>query len=182
MSNNLIQIPCLLSLSAVNFPVKMLDKFKNSFWFLQIGGWLVYLVVIYITFLSVAAEGNFLRLLYIKGFRPLEFDDRIFLEIGERSVFLKVCDISHINAAGDYSEIFTVDKRKFLIEKPLREWEARLPEKYFLRIHRQTIINLEEVEEIEAWFNRTFQARLKKFPQSLAVSRRYAVKLKSKFT
>lgn len=115
--------------------------------------------------------------------RPFEFDDRIFLEFGaNRSVFLKVCDISHINSSGDYSEVFTVDKRKFLLEKPLREWEARLPEKHFLRIHRQTIINLEEIEEIEMWFNRTFQVRLKTFRSPLAVSRRYAVKLKSKFT
>lgn len=114
--------------------------------------------------------------------RPLEFDDRIFLELGLRSVFLKVCDISCINAAGDYSEIFTANGKKFLIEKPLREWEERLPEKHFLRIHRQTIINLEEIENIETWFNRTFQVRLKHSSQPLAVSRRYAVKLKSKFT
>jgi two-component system LytT family response regulator len=115
-------------------------------------------------------------------FRPFEFDDRIFLELASRSVFLKVCEISHINSSGDYSEVFTVDKRKFLLEKPLREWEERLPEKHFLRIHRQTIINLEEIEEIETWFNRTFQVRLKNFRAPLAVSRRYAVKLKSKFT
>lgn len=114
--------------------------------------------------------------------RPLEFDDRIFLELGARSVFLKVCDISHINAAGDYTEIFTIDKRRLLVEKSLREWETRLPEKYFLRIHRATIINLEEIEEIETWFNRTFQVRMKNFQPRLAVSRRYAVKLKSKFT
>lgn len=113
--------------------------------------------------------------------RPLEFDDRIFLELGERSVFLKVNEISHINSAGDYSEIITLSGKKHLTEKPLREWEERLPEKYFLRIHRQTIINLEEIEEIETWFNRTFQVRLKNFRQKLSVSRRYAVKLKQKF-
>ncbi len=114
--------------------------------------------------------------------RPLEFDDRIFLEVGNRSQFLKVRDISHITAAGDYSEIFTVERKKFLIEKPLREWEERLPEKNFLRIHRQTIVNLEEVRHLEPWFNRTFQVRLKNFGEPLAVSRRYAVKLKNKFT
>lgn len=113
--------------------------------------------------------------------RPLEFDDRIFLELGTRSIFLKVSDISHINSAGDYSEIFTVQNKKYLIEKPLREWEDRLPEKHFLRIHRQTIINLEEIENIETWFNRTFQVRLKNSSAPLAVSRRYAVKLKNKF-
>lgn len=113
--------------------------------------------------------------------RPLEFNDRIFLELGTRSIFLKVNEISHINSAGDYSEIITTAGRKHLIEKPLREWEERLPEKHFLRIHRQTIINLEEIEEIETWFNRTFQVRLKNFREKLAVSRRYAVKLKQKF-
>ena len=118
----------------------------------------------------------------ISELRPLEFDDRIFLELGNRSIFLKVFDISYINASGDYSEIFTASGKKFLIEKPLREWEERLPEKDFLRIHRQTIINLEQIEEIENWFNRTFQVRLKNFRETLAVSRRYAVKLKSKFT
>lgn len=113
--------------------------------------------------------------------RPLEFDDRIFLELGMRSIFLKVKEISYINSAGDYSEIYTISGKKHLIEKPLREWEERLPEKHFLRIHRQTIINLEEIEEIETWFNRTFQVRLKNMRGKLSVSRRYAVKLKQKF-
>jgi two-component system, LytTR family, response regulator len=116
-----------------------------------------------------------------KPVKPLEFDDRIFLELGARSLFLKVCDISHIVAAGDYSEIFTVDRRKLLIEKPLREWEERLPEKHFLRIHRQAIVNLEQIEHLEPWFNRTFQVRLKGVSEPLGVSRRYAVKLKNKF-
>ena len=115
-------------------------------------------------------------------FRPLEFDDRIFLETNSRSLFLKVCDISHIIAAGDYSEIFTVDRKKHLIEKSLREWELRRPEKYFLRIHRGTIINLEQIEFLEPWFNRTFQVQLKNYEQALAVSRRFAVKLKNRFT
>ena len=114
--------------------------------------------------------------------RPLEFDDRIFLETPRGSFFLKVCDISHIASAGDYSEIFTIDRKKHLIEKPLREWERRLPEKYFLRIHRQTIVNLEEIESIEPWFNRSFQVRLKNYARELAVSRRFAVKLKNRFT
>lgn len=113
--------------------------------------------------------------------RPFEFDDRVFLEINEKSFFLKVCDISHIVSSGDYSEIFTTDGKKILVEKTLREWEERLPEKYFLRIHRQTIINLEQIENIETWFNRAFKIRLKNFAEPLTVSRRYAVILKNRF-
>jgi two-component system, LytTR family, response regulator len=113
--------------------------------------------------------------------RPLEIDDRVLIESGERSFFIKVSDISHIASAGDYSEVHAVDGRKFLVEKPLREWEERLPEKHFARIHRQSIVNLEEVEALESWFNRTLQVRLKSGVEPLPVSRRFASKLKSSF-
>ncbi len=45
------------------------NKIYLSFWFLQISGWLIYMVVIYITFLTVT--GNFLSLFYIKSFRAV---------------------------------------------------------------------------------------------------------------
>lgn len=117
-----------------------------------------------------------------KVLSAFEFGDRVFLEQGARSVFLKVSEIAYIVAAGDYSEVYTSDGRKFMVEKSLREWEERLPEKHFLRIHRQTMVNLEAIEHLEPWFNRTFQVRLKGAGKTLAVSRRYAVKLKNKFS
>ena len=113
--------------------------------------------------------------------RKLEYDDRLFLELGEKSCFLKVAEISHICSSGDYTEAFTISKQKFLLEKPLSEWEERLPEKHFTRIHRSTIINLDQIERIESWFNRTFQIRLKTATNEFAVSRRYAAKLKNRF-
>lgn len=114
--------------------------------------------------------------------RKLEYDDRLFIEIGERSKFLSVSLISHICASGDYSEIFTSGGEKFLLEKPLREWEERLPEKHFARIHRSTIVNLNEIDGIDTSFNRTLNIRLKHATDVLPVSRRYAAKLKEKFT
>lgn len=114
-------------------------------------------------------------------FRPLEYDDRLFVDSGEKSCFLLISDISHICASGDYTEIFSTTSHKFLLEKPLREWEMRLPEKHFTRIHRSTIINLNRIEKIETWFNRTLQIRLRGFSQDFAVSRRYAAKLKHRF-
>lgn len=113
--------------------------------------------------------------------RPLDYDDRLFLDSGEKSCFLLISDISHICASGDYTEIFSSSGHKFLLEKPLREWETRLPEKHFMRIHRSTIINLNEIEKIETWFNRTLQIRLRRFSNEFTVSRRYAAKLKNRF-
>lgn len=46
------------------------DRFL-SFWRLQIVGWLLYLVMMYVTFLTVAAEGTLLRLFEIKAIRTI---------------------------------------------------------------------------------------------------------------
>jgi signal transduction histidine kinase len=40
-----------------------------SFWKIQITGWLIYLVAIYITFLTVVPPANYLSLFYVKAFR-----------------------------------------------------------------------------------------------------------------
>jgi two-component system, LytTR family, response regulator len=113
--------------------------------------------------------------------RKLEYEDRLFLEIDEHSRFLKINTIICISAAGDYSEIVTSEGQKSLVMKSLKEWEDRLPEKYFTRIHRSTIINLEYIERIVGWFNRSYQVYLRHIEEPLTMSRRYAVKLKLKF-
>ena len=114
--------------------------------------------------------------------RKLEYEDRLFLELGERSRFLKVSSIKCISADGDYSQVFTEDGKKHLVTKPLKEWEDRLPEKYFVRIHRSTIVNLEFIEKVETWFSRSYQIYLREMKEPLTVSRRYAAQLKLKFS
>jgi two-component system, LytTR family, response regulator len=116
-----------------------------------------------------------------KSARPLEIDDRVLVETNGRGFFIRVREIAHIASAGDYSEMYTTEGRKLLVEKPLREWEERLPAKHFARIHRQSIVNLDLVESIESWFGGGLQVRLKTGGEPLAVSRRFASKLKSSF-
>ena len=116
-----------------------------------------------------------------KAVRPLEIDDRVLVEANGRGFFIAVREVAHIASAGDYSEMHTTDGRKLLVEKPLREWEERLPAKHFARIHRQSIVNLDLVESIESWFGGGLQLRLKTGGEPLAVSRRFASKLKSSF-
>jgi two-component system, LytTR family, response regulator len=114
--------------------------------------------------------------------RRLEHDDFLFLTIDQNSRFLRVREIKYISAADVYSEIITADERKTLVLKPLSEWEERLPEKYFARIHRSTIINIEFVERVEKWFNYSFQVHLRGVKEPLTMSRRYAAKLKDKLS
>lgn len=113
--------------------------------------------------------------------RKLEYADRIFLEIGERSKFLKINSIKYVLADGDYTQIFTTDGNKHLVTKPLKEWEERLPDKYFVRIHRSTIINFEFIEKIDRRLNRTFQLFLRGNKEPFTISRRYSAAIKDKF-
>jgi two-component system, LytTR family, response regulator len=113
--------------------------------------------------------------------RKLEYEDRLFIDTNDRSGFLKLNTIQCICGAGDYSEVFTSDGKKLLVLKPLKEWEERLPERYFSRIHRSTIINLEYVDRIENWFNRSYRIYLRKIEEPFIMSRRYAARLKLKF-
>lgn len=86
-----------------------------------------------------------------------------------------------VSASADYAEGFTDDGKSALVQKPLKEWEARLPAKHFLRVRRSTIINLEHVESVESWFKRSYRIHLRHLKEPVAVSRGYAARLKSRF-
>lgn len=111
---------------------------------------------------------------------PLEYQDRMFLRLNDRMTFLRVATIKYITAATDYSYLHTVDGTRRLVHKPLKEWEARLPTNYFLRIHRSTIINMEYVERLEPWSNYSYRVHLKGVAEPLSMSRRYALKAKDR--
>jgi two-component system LytT family response regulator len=115
-----------------------------------------------------------------KEIKTLTYYDRIFLKMGNSPRFLKVSLIKCICAERDYSEVWTADGKKNLVFMLLNEWEKRLPERYFSRIHRSTIINLEYVDRVEDWFNYSYQVYLRDIKEPFIMSRRYAAKLKEK--
>lgn len=111
----------------------------------------------------------------------LELDDRLFITVNSTSRFIKVSSIQCITAEKDYTYICTADDKKLLVLRPMIEWEERLPGKYFARIHRSTIVNLEYVEKVEKWFNYAYHVYLTKWDEPFQMSRRYASKLKERF-
>jgi two-component system LytT family response regulator len=112
--------------------------------------------------------------------RRLSYNDRLFLMLGRNFKFLKVNTLITVTAAGDYSEILASDGNKGLTLKSMKEWEARLPEQHFIRIHRSTIVNMEFIDRVEEWFNYSFRVYLKGVEEPYVISRRYATRLKDK--
>jgi two-component system, LytTR family, response regulator len=113
--------------------------------------------------------------------KKINYLDRLFLLINSHYKFLKVNNILSITSAGDYTEILTTDGLKGLTHKSMVEWEQRLPDNYFCRIHRSTIINMEYIERTEEWFNQSIRIYLKGIQIPFVMSRRYAAKIKDKF-
>ncbi|MFZ5517958.1 MAG: LytR/AlgR family response regulator transcription factor [Candidatus Zhuqueibacterota bacterium] len=112
--------------------------------------------------------------------RPLTHEDRLFLMIDNRMKFLRINTIMCITAAGDYSEIISSEGIRGLAHKSMREWEQRLPESHFIRIHRSTIINMDFIDRLEEWFNYSFRVYLKHIEKPVVLSRRYVAKLKER--
>ena len=110
--------------------------------------------------------------------KKLEYNDRLFLSINSKQVFVKLENIIYIKAAGDYSEITTSNGIKGLTLKTMKEWETRLPDQYFTRVHRSTIVNMEYIEKLDEWFNNSLRVYLKGIEEPIIMSRRYAAKLK----
>ena len=121
-------------------------------------------------------EGNLLET------RKLKYDDSVFLLFNNSYRFLKVESIVKISSANDYSEIVTIEGKVGLVSKSMREWEFRLPDQYFARVHRSTIINLQYIDKIEDWFNYSYRVYLKGFEKPVVMSRRYASNIKKKFS
>jgi two-component system LytT family response regulator len=114
--------------------------------------------------------------------RKLDYGDRLFITADDRPRLLKIDQIEHIRAAGDYSEVFTSDGKRLFVQKAMKEWEERLPETRFVRVHRSAIVNLECVERIEEAVNRSYLLYLKRSPEPIAMSRRYAGELRSRLS
>ncbi len=116
-----------------------------------------------------------------KSFAPLNYSDRLFTTLGTKVQFLKIDSIVLISSDGDYTYVTTIGTSKGLVTKTMKEWEERLPERYFIRVHRNSIINTEYIDEVEKWFNYSYRVKMKGIEEPVIISRRYAKKLKDIF-
>jgi two-component system LytT family response regulator len=78
---------------------------------------------------------------------------RLFVRDRERILPLSIDDISHLESADDYV-IVHASGRTFMVGLTLHEFERRLPDDRFRRVHRSHIINLDCVVSIEPFDRR----------------------------
>ncbi len=87
--------------------------------------------------------------------------------------FIKIGLIICITAEDKYTKVFLNTNEKIISSLSLKEWEGMLPSNLFIRIHRATIINIEGIEKVDKWFQRSYKAKLKGINEAFEISRRY---------
>jgi two-component system LytT family response regulator len=73
--------------------------------------------------------------------------DRLVIRDGGRTVFVPLADIDWIEAADYYVQLH-VGAKSYLHREPMRDLEARLDPRRFVRIHRSTIVAIDRVAEL----------------------------------
>ncbi len=117
---------------------------------------------------------------HAENLRPLTYEDRLFLRLNDHPAFVRVADIIAIEAAADHSLVHLATlPQAAQTNKALREWEQRLPEPHFVRIHRSTMINLGHVVRVEEWSHASFRVHMRNLTEPLTMSRRYGARVRS---
>jgi two-component system LytT family response regulator len=110
----------------------------------------------------------------------LDLHDQILVKIRSGSRFVKVSEITCIEACSDYTKIYSARKFSGLVHHTMKRWLERLPASGFVQIHKSYIINVTHIVSItETGENRS--AKLVYPEKDIPVSRRFGSRLNMAF-
>lgn len=105
--------------------------------------------------------------------------DRLIVKSGGRIFFIQTEKIDWIEAADNYVTVHTGEK-EYLVRDTMSNMEKKLSPEKFIRVHRSSIVNIEQIKEIQPWFNHEYKILLKD-DTKLTLSRKYRENLKRFF-
>jgi len=107
---------------------------------------------------------------------PNERSEKLAVSIDERIVLLHTNDIFYVGTE-DGKTVIATEKQKYWVNEPLVSFERKLQTAPIVRVHRAYLVNIDAIEEIEPWFNSTFNLIMKS-GEKVPVSRTYTKELK----
>jgi two-component system, LytTR family, response regulator len=113
---------------------------------------------------------------------PLDMDDRVYVKSGTTTRFVPVHDIVSIGSCENYTELQLADGQKLMVLRTLKSWESALPPTLFVRIHRQSLVNLQHVRAIVRAEGENVCFQFDAPLPALSASRRRLSELRQRFT
>lgn len=74
--------------------------------------------------------------------------ERIKVKTASGIILLKLNDIIRIEAEGSYAVIYTTEGKKITASKPLKEYEDKLKQANFYRVHTSHLLNFDHITQI----------------------------------
>ena len=81
-----------------------------------------------------------------------KYPERLIVKSGGRVFFLRTEEIDWVEAAGNYVRLHERNE-SHLLRESMKNMEAKLDPKLFVRIHRSAIVNVDRIKELEPWFH-----------------------------
>jgi two-component system LytT family response regulator len=81
-----------------------------------------------------------------------KYSERLIVKSSGRVFFVRTEEIDWVEASGNYVKIHTKSDAHLLRES-MKNMEAKLDPKTFVRIHRSAIVNIDHIKELEPWFH-----------------------------
>src|SRR3712207_2244038 len=100
------------------------------------------------------------------------------VKVGGRVLFLRTAEVRWIEAEGNYVRLHAGGE-SYLLRETMSALEQKLDPGRFLRVHRSTIVNLDEVRELRPWFAGDYIVALKDGTE-LRLSRGYRARLEER--
>ncbi|MCC6723709.1 MAG: response regulator transcription factor, partial [Saprospiraceae bacterium] len=63
-------------------------------------------------------------------------------------LFVRLDQIVRLEADGNYTTLFTIDKERYIVAQPLCDFEELLPESSFFRTHQSHVINFDFIKKL----------------------------------
>ena len=112
----------------------------------------------------------------------LNYNDYIFFDDKKNPGFYPVNSIIIVKSMKDYTRISLSDDKKFILRKPMKYWETRLPSEKFLRVHKQTIVNIDYIESVEAISSNRYNLKIRSLAEEVEVSQRFSKVIRDLFS
>ncbi|MDQ6653524.1 MAG: LytTR family DNA-binding domain-containing protein [Acidobacteriota bacterium] len=101
--------------------------------------------------------------------------DRLVIKANGRIYFLEANEIDWIEAEGNYVSVHSA-KKAHLLRETISSLESQLDPKKFVRIHRSSIVRIDQIQELQPWFHGEYRIILHDGTQ-LTLSRNHRDKL-----
>lgn len=88
------------------------------------------------------------------------YADKVASRSGDRIQFVDLSRVTHF-AAKDKLTYAVTSEKSFVVDSTIAQLEQKLDPNKFIRIHRSTLLNLDQVQEVHSWFAGGVVVRLK---------------------